>query len=128
MADKYSLDASALLALLNAEKGAELVLDRLPHSVISAINLAEVITRFSIAGMPEADIRKTLSLLGLEIIPFDEEQAFRAGLLSQYTQPLGLSLGDRACLALALTTHSTALTADRVWKQLDLGLEIELIR
>ncbi len=124
----HVLDASALLALLNAEDGSDLVLDSLLHSVISTVNLAEVVTRLSILGMPEGEVREALTLLGLEIIPFDEEQAFRAGLLSSYTQPLGLSLGDRACLALALTTHAAALTADRVWKDLDIGVAIKLIR
>jgi ribonuclease VapC len=78
--------------------------------------------------MPGGEVREALTVLGLEIIAFDEEQAFRAGLLSAYTQPQGLSLGDRTCLALALTTHATALTADRVWKDLDIGVEIKLIR
>jgi PIN domain nuclease of toxin-antitoxin system len=122
------LDASALLALLNSEEGTGLVQELLPRSVISTVNLAEVVTRLSILGMPEGEIREALTVLGLEIIPFDEEQAFRAGLLSAYTQPLGLSLGDRACLALALTTHAIALTADRGWKKLDIGVEISLIR
>jgi PIN domain nuclease of toxin-antitoxin system len=125
---KTVLDSSALLALLNAEDGCDLVLDFLPQSVISTVNLAEVVTRLSIHGMPEGELREALTLLGLEIIPFDEEQAFQAGLLSVYTQPLGLSLGDRACLALALTTHAAAITADRVWKELDMGVEIHLIR
>lgn len=125
---EYVLDASALLALLNAEKGADLVQGFLPQSVISTVNLAEVVTRLSAVGMPEDQIRDVLAYLGLEVMPFDEEQAFRAGLLSANTQPLGLSLGDRACLALALTTHTIALTADRVWKDLDVGVEIKLIR
>jgi len=124
----YVLDASALLSLLNSEDGSDLVLGFLPHSVISTVNLAEVVTRLSILGMPEGEVREALTLLGLEIIPFDEEQAFRVGFLSAYTRPLGLSLGDRACLALALTTQSTALTADRVWKDLDIGVAIKLIR
>lgn len=122
------LDASALLALLNAEKGADLVQELLPQAVISTVNLAEVVTRLSILGMPEGEIREALSMLGLEIIPFDEEQAFRAGLLAAQTQPLGLSLGDRACLALALTTNATALTADRVWQDLEIGVKLKLIR
>ncbi len=128
MVSNYVLDASALLSLLNSEDGSDLVLGFLPDSVISTVNLAEVVTHLSILSMPEGEVREALTLLGLEIIPFDEEQAFRAGLLSAYTQPLGLSLGDRACLALALTTQSTALTADRVWKDLDIGVAIKLIR
>jgi PIN domain nuclease of toxin-antitoxin system len=122
------LDASALLALLNAEDGSDIVLGFLQQSVISAVNLAEVVTRLSKLGMPDAEVRETLNVLGLKIIPFDEEQAFRTGLLSISTQPLGLSLGDRACLALALTAGAIALTADRVWKGLDIGVEIHLIR
>jgi ribonuclease VapC len=124
----YVLDASALLTLLNAEEGRDLVLDFLPKSVISTVNLAEVVTRLSMIGMPDGEVREALTMLGLETIPFDEEQAFRAGLLSAYTRTLGLSLGDRACLALALTNHATALTADRAWRDLDIGVEIKLIR
>jgi ribonuclease VapC len=122
------LDASALLALLNAEEGSDLVLGFLAHSVMSTVNLAEVVTRLSVLGMPEGEIREALTVLGLEVIPFDEEQAFQAGLISAVTQPLSLSLGDRACLALALTTQSTALTADRAWIDLDIGVEIKLVR
>lgn len=122
------LDASALLALLNAESGAQLVEDVLPESVISAVNLAEVVTRLSAVGMPEGEVRDALRLLGLRTIPFDEQQAFQAGLLYSHTAALGLSLGDRACLALARRTAATALTADRAWAELDLGLEIKLIR
>jgi len=124
----YVLDASALLTLLNAEKGRDLVLEFLPKSVISTVNLAEVVTRLSMIGMPDGEVREALTMLGLETIPFDEEQAFRAGLLSTYTRTLGLSLGDRACLALAITNHAAALTADRAWKDLDIGVEIKLIR
>ena len=121
---KVVLDASALLALLNAEKGAEVVQDLLPEAAISTVNLAEVVTRLSAVGMPDHEIRGTLALLGLEIMAFDEEQAFLAGLL----EPLGLSLGDRACLALAQATALKAVTADRAWEGLDIGVEITLIR
>jgi len=124
----YVLDASALLTLLNAEKGADLVQDLLPRSVISSVNLSEVVTRLTLLDMPENEIHEILDVLGLEIIPFDEDQAFQAGVISRLTQPLGLSLGDRACLSLALTTHKTALTADRIWKELKLGVEIQLVR
>jgi ribonuclease VapC len=124
----YVLDASALLALLNAEPGADLVQDLLPEAILSTVNLAEVVTRLSAVGMPENDIRNTLTLLGLEVIPFDEEQAYQAGLLYAYGRNYGLSLGDRACLALARTSAAAAVTADRAWGDLDLGIEIKLIR
>ena len=124
----YVLDASALLALLNAEEGAVLVQDLLPDAIISTVNLAEVITRLSAFGMPEAEIRDSLSLLGLEIADFDLELAFQTGLLYSLTRPLGLSLGDRACLALARMSHATAVTADRAWKDGNVSIEIKLIR
>jgi ribonuclease VapC len=125
---EYVLDASALLALLNAEKGAELVQDMLPEAILSTVNLAEVVTRLAAAGMPENEVRDTLTLLGLEVIPFDEEQAYQAGLLYSSGREYGLSLGDRSCLALARTMTATAVTADRSWGDLELGIGIKLIR
>ena len=125
---KVVLDASALLALLNNETGADLVRELLPDALISTVNLAEVVTRLSLLGMPGEQIREVLTLLGLNIEPFEEEQAFRTGLLAAQTHSLGLSLGDRACLALASATGATAVTADRVWNGLDLGVKIQLLR
>lgn len=125
---KYVLDASALLALLNAEEGAESVQQFLPDAVISTVNFAEVVSRLSAVGMPENEIREALSILALEIVPFDEEQAFHAGFLYPQTKALGLSLGDRACLALARTEGVTAITADQVWKKLEIGTRVKVIR
>ena len=125
---KVVLDASALLALLNNETGADRVRELLPDAMISTVNLAEVVTRLSLLGMPEEQVREVLSLLGLGIIAFDEEQAFLTGLFAAQTHSLGLSLGDRACLALASVTSATAITADRVWKDLNLGVSIRLVR
>ncbi|MBN1450293.1 MAG: type II toxin-antitoxin system VapC family toxin [Anaerolineales bacterium] len=122
------LDASALLTLLNDETGADKVRELLPDASISAVNLAEVVTRLSLIGMPGEQIREVLTLLGLDIMPFDEEQAFLTGLFAAQTHSLGLSLGDRACLALASVTGATAVTADRAWKELDLGVKIQLVR
>ena len=125
---KVALDASALLALLNDETGADQVIELLPKALISTVNLAEVVTRLSLLGMPGEQIREVLTLLGLNTIPFDEEQAFLAGSFTVQTHSLGLSLGDRACLALASTIGATAVTADRVWQELNLGVKIQLIR
>lgn len=125
---KYVLDASALLALLNAEEGAESVQQFLPDAVISTVNFAEVVSRLSAVGMPENEIREVLSILALEIVPFDEEQALHAGLLYPQTKALGLSLGDRACLALARIEGVPAITADQVWKKLEIGTRVKLIR
>ena len=124
----YVLDASALLALLNAEDGAELVGDLLPDAVVSAVNLAEVVARLTEIGMPQGEIREALALLGLQVVPFDEAQGYLAGLFYPQGKRIGLSLGDRACLALAQAMEATAVTADQAWGGLDIGVEIQLIR
>ena len=126
--NKIVLDASALLALLNDEPGALMVQENLPDAVISAINLAEVVTRLNLIGMPEKEIHKALEILGLEVIPFDEDLAYIAGLLATAAKPFVLSLGDRACLALAEKYGSSAFTADKAWQELSLGIDIKIIR
>ncbi|HEY3344022.1 MAG TPA: type II toxin-antitoxin system VapC family toxin [Anaerolineaceae bacterium] len=128
MSNQVVLDASALLALLNEEKGAQYVQDRLAGALISTVNLAEVVTRLTAIGMPQDEISDTLTLLGLEAAPFDEIQAYQAGFLYPVTHSLGLSLGDRACLALAKSVNLPVLTADSAWKNLDVGTQIQLIR
>ena len=125
---KVVIDASALLALLNAEQGADVVAEALPEGVISSVNLSEVVAKLCNAGMPEATIRRSLQPLGLEIEPFDEEQAYQAGSLSAATHGAGISLGDRACLTLAQRLGMVALTADRTWMRLSVGVTIRVIR
>ena len=122
------IDASALLALLNAEPGADVVAEALLGGVISAVNLSEVVAKLCDAGMPEKAIRQSLQPLGLEIVPFDEEQSYQAGLLRTSTQDMGISLGDRACLNLAKMLGVVAITADRAWVGLSVGATIKVIR
>lgn len=125
---KFVLDASAVLALLQSEAGAEQVEKCLPQALISTVNLAEVVTRLSLQGMTDEPIREVVGLLGLRVVPFGEEQSFLAGLLAAQTRTQGLALGDRACLALAMTNQAIAVTADRAWKELDIGVKIHLVR
>ncbi len=122
------IDASALLALLNTEPGADIVAEALSGGVISAVNLSEIVAKLCEAGMPENAIRQALQPLGLEIVPFDEEQAYQAGVLRAATQDMGVSLGDRACLSLAKMLGVVALTADRAWVGLSVGATIKVIR
>ena len=122
------LDASALLALLNDEPGADVVARTVPHGVVCAVNHSEVVAKLSEAGLPDSDIVAALGGLGLEVVPFDEALSLAAGLLRTVTAHLGLSLGDRACLALAQARGLPALTADRVWLDLDLEVEVRAIR
>lgn len=128
MKNRAVLDASALLALLNQEPGGEAVENVLPGALISAVNFSEVVAKLVEGGVPEADARIVLEEIGLEIYPFDTEQAFRTGALRLRTRQLGLSLGDRACLALGDLLHLPVLTADTSWKELKVGVEVRMIR
>ena len=122
------LDASALLAVLRTEPGAERVEERLEDAIIGAVNLSEVVAKLSGDGAPEAEIRRAIARLELEVRAFDHEQAYAAGMLRRSTRRLGLSFGDRACLALAHVSNATALTADRSWSRLELDIAVEVIR
>ena len=122
------LDASALLALLNGEPGAEEVAAVLHEAAISTVNLSEVVAKLAEAGMPEPAIREAFQMLPLEVVPFDMEQAYEAGVLRPATRVAGLSLGDRSCLALAKRLGLPALTTDRTWEQLSVGAEVRAIR
>ena len=124
----YVMDASAILALLRNEPGKDVVLRALPGSIISAVNAAEVGARLADHGAHESRIPDYVSSAGLEIVAFDEEQAFASADLRNATRPFGLSLGDRACLALARQRRLPVLTADAAWAPLRVGVEIELIR
>lgn len=125
---KTVLDATAVLALLNDEPGAGTVAPLLPQAVISTVNLAEVVGKLAETGMPEGMIKSVLGELGLMVIPFDEDLALSTGLLRPATSDYGLSLGDRACLALGQHLRRPMLTADRMWKTLKLDVEIQMIR
>jgi ribonuclease VapC len=122
------LDASAILALLNSEPGSDVVSEALPGSVISALNLSEVVAKLEETGMPEKEIRRVLYPLGLDVESFDEDQAYRAGVLRSSTTNLRLSLGDRGCLGLAQKLGLPALTADKRWLQLSVGVTVRTIR
>ena len=123
------LDASAVLALLNAEPGSELVADALAGGVtMSAINLAEVVAKLSEAGMGADRIREAIDLLAIHIADFDADTAYQTGLLRPRTRAAGLSLGDRACLALAQRLGVPAVTTDRAWERLALGVGVRIAR
>ncbi len=122
------LDASALLALLRAEAEAARVEAAVDRAVIGAVNLSEVVAKLAGDGAPLAAIREAVGSIDLEVHGFDAELAFRAGALRPATRRLGLSFGDRACLALAEVLGAPVMTADRAWAEVDLGVPIEVIR
>lgn len=125
---RYVLDASAALAWLNFEPGGDRVAGVLDDAIISAVNLVEVGTRLLDSGGTKEQVTETLGLLSVSIADFDAGLADAAIDLRTRTKAAGLSLADRACLALAMREGATALTADRAWARLDLGCEVELIR
>lgn len=125
---EYVLDASAVLALLNGEQGAERVAAILGDAAVSTVNSCEVIGQLIDAGMGDEDARSSIDLLNLEIVSFEAEMAFVAGQLRTGTKKLGLSLGDRCCLALGLLRGNKVVTAERTWDRLDIGIELEILR
>jgi ribonuclease VapC len=122
------LDSSAILAHLNSEPGSERAAPYFGDALVSAVNLSEIIAKLIERGVGLAVIRSALSRYGLEIAPFDYHLAERAGALRAVTKGLGLSLGDRACLALAEQEALPVLTADKSWKPLNLSIDVLLLR
>jgi PIN domain nuclease of toxin-antitoxin system len=137
MSDKVSsvLDASALLAYLQDESGAEVVEEALARgSAMSAANWAEVLSKLAEAGQKPETVAKRLTdagLLGtaLTIVPLDSALAIEIGKLRPRTKPMGLGLGDRACLSLGRTLGLPVITTDRAWVSLKIrGLKVQLAR
>jgi PIN domain nuclease of toxin-antitoxin system len=122
------VDASAILALLKQEPFDKLDPKRLFRATISAVNLSEVLERLCSGGLSESGAEGAVAELSLRVADFDEPQARLAAYLRPRTRRAGLSLGDRACLALGLHLHRPVITADRAWASLDLGVEVVLIR
>lgn len=122
------LDASALLAALHGESGGEQVENQLESAVISAVNWSEVLQKSLARGVDIGGLKEDLEALGLHIEPFTVEDAELAAKFWTLTRERGLSLGDRACLALAHRLGLPAFTADRSWAGLPVDAEITVIR
>jgi PIN domain nuclease of toxin-antitoxin system len=122
------LDTSALLAYVQGEQGAELVASLIGDAVISAVNFAEAVSKLIAKGSSLELARTALGIASIDIIDFDRGLAEQTGALIATTKQSGLSLGDRACLALAARERVPALTGDRAWSKLDLDIEVRLIR
>lgn len=123
-----ALDASALLAFLLREPGHQRVAELLGEACISTVNFAEVLGRFARAGQDAALVAEKLLGAPIEIVDFTAAQAVIAAALAKAARPAGLSLGDRACLALAHDRRIRAVTADRAWSQLRIEIGIEVLR
>jgi ribonuclease VapC len=127
--NRIVLDASAILAVINGEPGAEkLTPDLLADAIGSAVNLAEVQAKLVSRGWTSEQAWEDATSPVREVLPFDEEQARVAGDLVAETRHLGLSLGDRACLALGIARKLPVYTAEKSWKKLKVGVRIHVIR
>jgi ribonuclease VapC len=122
------LDSSALLAFIHGEPGGEVVAGVVGQALVSSVNLAEVVTKL-VERTGSLDLaRAALGMANVDVIDFDSMQAEQVGVLAMRTRSRGLSLGDRACLALAAREAAPVLTADRIWATLKLDVEVRLIR
>jgi ribonuclease VapC len=127
--NRVVLDASALLAVLNQEPGAErLTPELLSAAATSTVNLAEVQGKLVAQGLHPDDAREATLTPIREAVSFTSEHARIAGDLVTPTRALGLSSGDRACLALGLALKAPVYTADKSWKRLKVGVRIHVIR
>lgn len=123
------LDASVILAVIHQERGSEKITpDVLVRGIVSTVNLAEVHGKLVASGWSHKDAWEDANGLARSVLPFTSDHARLAGNLIAETRSLGLSLADRACLALALDLKAPVYTADRSWKNLKLGLQIHVIR
>lgn len=125
---RHVLDASALIALIWSEPGASTVRRLLGRVTISTVNWTEVLQCYLRQGMSIEDKQESVEAMGVHVEAYTREDAQAAAELWAPTRTAGLSLADRACLALARRLGAAAYTADRAWAKLDTGAEIVLIR
>lgn len=126
MSRREVMDASAVLALLQREPGAENV--DLQGAVMNSVNFAEVVQKTVARERPVDTLLHELTLLGLSITPFSPQEAQLAGELYLKTKTHGLSLADRSCLATAQLMGAVAVTADRHWTEVPHGVQVRSIR
>ena len=125
--DPVGLDASALLALLNDEPGADKVRAAIGKALMSSVNVAEVVSKLADYGMTDAGVEKVLGI-GFEIVPFGPDEVAVMGEIRRATMKYGLSLGDRSCLATGLVRSVPVLTADNTWANAKIpGLEVVVL-
>ncbi len=122
-------DASAVIALLRDEPGAQFLEDFAGESLISAVNLQEVVKAMLVHGYPTKIVQEMLAQLELEVMAHKENDAWAAAELAAATRKKGSGLGDRSCMALAIREGLPAITTDKAWTELDIpGLTVILAR
>ncbi len=129
MNNRVILDASALLALIQEETGAEIIKPLLKFSVMSAVNVTETLSVLQRTNISPEEGLTLITDIVTTIVPFDLEQAAQVAKLHPLVQPQGLSLADRACIALGIKLQIPIYTADRIWDEIKLdNIDIRLIR
>ena len=125
---KWVIDASAVLAAIQDEQGGDYVKKNIDRCVISSVNWSEVLQKLRGTGCEVDKIDNFLNVLGLKVVDFTEDDARISASIWAICKSLGLSLADRACLATGLRLKTKIITADRVWKKLEINSQIHLIR
>ena len=128
MDEDVVLDASAIMAALQLETGGDVVFATRAARFVSTVNIVEVRTKLSDAGKSSVEIDEALKIINMIEVDFTSEQARFAGDLRITTRRAGLSVGDRACLALAAAKGAIAMTADKIWADVELPVRVVLIR
>jgi ribonuclease VapC len=128
MNDAHVLDASAILCLFFKEKGADTVETLLEKSIMSAVNLAEAVSKLHERNVAQEKINMILANFSVPIIAFDQQQSIATAALRNATRSSGLSLGDRACLALAASRNATAVTTDKAWSNFETIARVLVVR
>jgi len=124
----FVLDSSAVLAVMFGESGQERVLATLPGALLSTVNLTEIISKLTTRGVSAQNAENAVRRLGVECVDFSAAHARIAGELRPLTKSAGLSLGDRACVALGIEREAEILTTDRAWATIVVPVTISLIR
>ena len=125
----FVLDASALLAVSQGEKGADFVMELIETKdcVISSVNMSEVACKMLEFGLPQKQLKRAVEQFTIDVIDFNQEQAMACAELRPLTKSAGLSLGDRACLGLAKLMDGTAVTSDRPWMAIAEAVGVKLL-
>lgn len=129
MSSKIVFDSSVLIALFAKEKGFEIIKQHLKNAIISSVNIAEVYKYcIDIQKLTEDECKDIVNISGVKIIEFDQEQALITARIYPKTKEYGLSLGDRACISLAIEKECSVLTCDKIWEKVNLDIEFIMAR
>lgn len=126
---KVVFDASALIALFAKENSYRLIKKHMKDGIISSVNIAEVYKYcIETQGLTEEEAKTLIRLSDIRIIDFCPDQALISAKICNKTKAYGISLGDRACIALAMLKNYPILTCDKIWQKLDLDIQFIMAR